>query len=36
MIFLVDEEDRENKRDLTIMADHVLPDLVNFMALPDS
>jgi len=32
MIILVDDEDRENEGDLTIAADHVTPDLVNFMA----
>ncbi len=31
MIILVDDEDRENEGDLTIAADHVIPDLVNFM-----
>ncbi len=32
MIILVDDEDRENEGDLTIAADHVTPELVNFMA----
>jgi 3,4-dihydroxy 2-butanone 4-phosphate synthase/GTP cyclohydrolase II len=33
MIILVDDEDRENEGDLTIAADHVTPEIVNFMAL---
>ena len=32
MVVLVDEEDRENEGDLVCAADHVTPDLVNFMA----
>ncbi len=32
MIILVDDEDRENEGDLTIAADHVTPDAINFMA----
>ena len=32
MIILVDEEDRENEGDLTIAADHVTPETINFMA----
>lgn len=32
MIILVDDEDRENEGDLTIAADHVTPDIINFMA----
>jgi 3,4-dihydroxy 2-butanone 4-phosphate synthase / GTP cyclohydrolase II len=31
MIVLVDDEDRENEGDLTIAADHVTPEAVNFM-----
>ena len=32
MVILVDEEDRENERDLLLAADHVTPDAINFMA----
>ncbi len=32
MIILVDDEDRENEGDLTIAADHVTPEAINFMA----
>ena len=32
MVILVDDEDRENEGDLTIAADHVTPDSINFMA----
>ena len=32
MIILVDDEDRENEGDLTIAAEHVTPELINFMA----
>ncbi|MGE5662894.1 MAG: 3,4-dihydroxy-2-butanone-4-phosphate synthase, partial [Deltaproteobacteria bacterium] len=32
MIILVDDEDRENEGDLTIAADHVSPEAINFMA----
>ncbi len=32
MIILVDDEDRENEGDLTIAADHVTPETINFMA----
>ncbi|MGE5699968.1 MAG: bifunctional 3,4-dihydroxy-2-butanone-4-phosphate synthase/GTP cyclohydrolase II [Deltaproteobacteria bacterium] len=32
MVILVDDEDRENEGDLTIAADHVSPDAINFMA----
>ena len=32
MIILVDDEDRENEGDLTIAAEHVTPDSINFMA----
>ena len=32
MVILVDDEDRENEGDLTIAADHVTPDVINFMA----
>jgi 3,4-dihydroxy 2-butanone 4-phosphate synthase/GTP cyclohydrolase II len=31
MVILVDDEDRENEGDLTIAADHVSPDAINFM-----
>jgi len=31
MIILVDDEDRENEGDLTIAAEHVTPDSINFM-----
>jgi 3,4-dihydroxy 2-butanone 4-phosphate synthase/GTP cyclohydrolase II len=31
MIILVDDEDRENEGDLTVAAEHVTPDIVNFM-----
>jgi 3,4-dihydroxy 2-butanone 4-phosphate synthase/GTP cyclohydrolase II len=32
MIVLVDDEDRENEGDLTIAAEHVTPETINFMA----
>ncbi|MBI5420393.1 MAG: bifunctional 3,4-dihydroxy-2-butanone-4-phosphate synthase/GTP cyclohydrolase II [Deltaproteobacteria bacterium] len=32
MVILVDDEDRENEGDLTIAAEHVTPEAVNFMA----
>lgn len=32
MVILVDDEDRENEGDLVLAADHVTPELVNFMA----
>ena len=32
MIILVDNEDRENEGDLTIAAEHVTPEVINFMA----
>lgn len=32
MVILVDDEDRENEGDLTIAAEHVSPDAINFMA----
>src|SRR6478735_11623867 len=32
MVILVDEEDRENEGDLTLAADHVSPEAINFMA----
>jgi len=32
MIILVDDEDRENERDLTMAAEKVTPDAINFMA----
>ena len=31
MIILVDDEDRENEGDLTIAADHVTPEAINFV-----
>jgi 3,4-dihydroxy 2-butanone 4-phosphate synthase/GTP cyclohydrolase II len=32
MVIVVDDEDRENEGDLTIAAEKVTPDLINFMA----
>ncbi len=32
MVIVVDDEDRENEGDLTIAAEHVTPDAINFMA----
>jgi 3,4-dihydroxy 2-butanone 4-phosphate synthase / GTP cyclohydrolase II len=32
MVVVVDDEDRENEGDLTIAAQHVTPDIINFMA----
>ena len=32
MIILVDDEDRENEGDLTLAAEHVTPEAINFMA----
>ncbi|MCX6609693.1 MAG: 3,4-dihydroxy-2-butanone-4-phosphate synthase, partial [Acidobacteria bacterium] len=32
MVVIVDDEDRENEGDLTLAADAVTPDLINFMA----
>ncbi|KAF1075428.1 Riboflavin biosynthesis protein RibBA [Halodesulfovibrio sp. MK-HDV] len=32
MVILVDDEDRENEGDLTIAAEHVTPEVINFMA----
>src|SRR5437763_16538662 len=32
MIIVVDDEDRENEGDLTIAAEKVTPDVINFMA----
>ena len=32
MIILVDDEDRENEGDLTMAAEKVTPELINFMA----
>jgi 3,4-dihydroxy 2-butanone 4-phosphate synthase / GTP cyclohydrolase II len=32
MIVVVDDEDRENEGDLTLAAEHVTPDAINFMA----
>ena len=32
MVILVDEEDRENEGDLTMAADAVTPEAINFMA----
>ncbi len=33
MVILVDDEDRENERDLTLAADRVTPEAINFMAM---
>jgi len=33
MLILVDDEDRENEGDLTIAAEHVTPEVINFMAM---
>ena len=32
MVILVDDEDRENEGDLTIAAEKVTPEIINFMA----
>src|ERR1700721_96548 len=32
MVIVVDDEDRENEGDLTLAAEHVTPDAINFMA----
>ena len=32
MVILVDDEDRENEGDLTIAAEHITPEVINFMA----
>ena len=32
MVVVVDDEDRENEGDLTIAAEHVTPEIINFMA----
>jgi 3,4-dihydroxy 2-butanone 4-phosphate synthase / GTP cyclohydrolase II len=32
MVIVVDDEDRENEGDLTIAADHITPETINFMA----
>lgn len=32
MVILVDDEDRENEGDLVLAADHVTPEIINFMA----
>ena len=32
MIILVDDEDRENEGDITVAAEHVTPEIINFMA----
>jgi len=32
MVIVVDEEDRENEGDLTIAAEKVTPEVINFMA----
>ena len=32
VVFLVDDEDRENEGDITIAAEHVTPEAINFMA----
>jgi len=31
MVIVVDDEDRENEGDLTIAAEHVTPEVINFM-----
>jgi hypothetical protein len=31
MVILVDEEDRENEGDLVVAAEHVTPEIINFM-----
>ncbi len=33
MVILVDDEDRENEGDLTLAADRVTPEAINFMAM---
>lgn len=32
MLIVVDDEDRENEGDLTVAAEHITPELINFMA----
>lgn len=32
MIILVDDEDRENEGDITVAAEHITPEIINFMA----
>ena len=32
MVIVVDDEDRENEGDLTLAAEHVTPEIINFMA----
>lgn len=32
MVILVDDEDRENEGDLVLAADHITPEIINFMA----
>ena len=32
MAILVDDEDRENEGDLIVAADHITPELINFMS----
>ena len=32
MLVVVDDEDRENEGDLTVAADHITPEIINFMA----
>lgn len=32
MVIVVDDEDRENEGDLTLAAEHVTPEAINFMA----
>ena len=32
MVILVDDEDRENEGDLTVAAEKVTPEIINFMA----
>ena len=35
MVVVVDDEDRENEGDLTVAAEKVTPDVINFMAATD-
>src|SRR3954454_23101730 len=32
MVIVVDDEDRENEGDLTLAAEHITPEIINFMA----
>ena len=36
MIVVVDDEDRENEGDLTLAAEKITPEAINFMALTDA